>query len=946
MSSLALARTALACLALISAWSGSAAAVEEGAGEAPVEYVDDEVYEDDEEPAEYVDDEVYEDDEEPAEYVDDEVYEDDEEPAEDEGGEASRETQAETVDEEIDEGLRSIDSYGEVELDEAVLSPIVRAQRGEVEDLYVTATKRAESVQDVPISMAALSATFLDDAGITGFGQIAEYVPNLTINPVTDTRGTVIRIRGIGSVGTNAGIDPSVGVFIDGVYQGRAGMSVGDLLDVERVEVLRGPQGTLYGKNTAAGLINVISKRPTYDYEATLESLFGNYNNYEGRGSINIPIVDEHIATRLSAYGVTRDGFDKRLNVGGRTTLPSGMHDYANDDPYVFRDGRVNNANKWGFKSRTVFDITDSLSFLLTGDYSYENTKCCIADIITYEGYPTLISSLTFQALEEPVNPSVPALGGTGIPLAVADPFDRLVTADAEPKNKVKIGGIALDGTYEFPEMPLIGGSTLNFIGSWRTYSSDSQFDGDFSYYDAVIAWTQVELDQYSAELRFASPGGELIDYQVGFYFFHSDMHTLDRNGFQSDFVLRFPAAPANTQNIGDNVHKTYSYAGFAQATITPIEQISATGGVRVSYEEKTRVGSQFSNFPACDPAQNPRFPRGCLDTPPIIGPPSYADQERAITNVSGMATLRYFPTEDVMLYGSFATGFKSGGFNQLRTKVGVPGEFEDEESMNVEGGVKTSFFDRMITFNATGFYTEYDEFQAQTFDGSSINVINAGQLTSWGIEADLVVVPLPNLIIGSSVGFNIAKYTSFDLGEATSEQKWFGTVNPNVPVPPGTEPVGNPLLCNSDLANLPAFVDPSACVQDLAGKRLDSAPDWSLSMFAQYDYLLPWFPIELFLRAEYALTTTRYLATDLDRNLKQNTSHVVNLRAGFRSESKLWEITGWVRNLTDEGYNVVGFDVPTINGYAGVNAPPRQYGITLRLDFTDFTGLPGLFGF
>jgi len=179
-----------------------------------------------------------------------------------------------------------------------------------IEEITVTANKREQAMQDVPISMAALQSDFLEDSGITEFNQIQQFVPNLKIDPSTDARSTSIRIRGIGSIGNNAGVDPSVGVFIDGVYQGRAGMSVGDLLDIDRVEVLRGPQGTLYGKNTAAGAISIYTKRPTYDFESMAEVFIGNYKNMQFRGFINVPLLNDRVAARVSGYRVVRDGFD------------------------------------------------------------------------------------------------------------------------------------------------------------------------------------------------------------------------------------------------------------------------------------------------------------------------------------------------------------------------------------------------------------------------------------------------------------------------------------------------------------------------------------------------------------------------------------------------------------------------------------------------------------
>lgn len=221
----------------------------------------------------------------------------------------------------------------------------------DVVEVVVTAQKRKEKIQEVPISVSALTEKFIEDSQLRDFQNVQEYVPNLTVQTQTDSRSTAIRIRGIGTPGLNAGFDPSVGVFHDGVYLGRPGMALTELLDIERIEVLRGPQGTLYGKNTAAGAINLITQKPTFDYEGFGEVVFGNYEDREVRGSINAPLLQDRIATRISGYGVGRDGFD--LN--------------------TFTGERVNDQVRFGFRARTLFNVSDDFDVLVTGDYAQEN---------------------------------------------------------------------------------------------------------------------------------------------------------------------------------------------------------------------------------------------------------------------------------------------------------------------------------------------------------------------------------------------------------------------------------------------------------------------------------------------------------------------------------------------------------------------------------------------
>ncbi len=264
--------------------------------------------------------------------------------------------------------LMGVAAYAQDEADPNGPDPLA------LEEIVVTATKRAESIQEVPMSVTAFTSEFFKDAGVTNLSGLEQYTPSLKITPGTDSNSTSIRIRGIGSVGTNVGIDPSVGMFIDGVYQGRAGMSIGDLIDIERVEVLRGPQGTLYGKNTAAGAISIITMAPSPEaLESTVETTYNSDERAELRGMVNVPFGDSGHAMRLTGYGVKGD------------------HLYENS----YNGEGLNDANKWGVKSRTLFDTStgddDGLGeFLLTLDYSKEDTDCCALAVIQYEGLSTL----------------------------------------------------------------------------------------------------------------------------------------------------------------------------------------------------------------------------------------------------------------------------------------------------------------------------------------------------------------------------------------------------------------------------------------------------------------------------------------------------------------------------------------------------------------------------
>jgi iron complex outermembrane receptor protein len=732
------------------------------------------------------------------------------------------------------------------------------SENSALEEVIVTANRREQSLQEVAISVSAFTSEFFKDSGTHNLKQLEQYTPSLKIAAVQDSRSTSIRIRGIGSIGSNAGIDPSVGLFIDGVYQGRAGMSVTDFMDTERVEVLRGPQGTLYGKNTAAGALNIISKLPSEELEAEFEGVVGNYDALEFRGVVNTPFGNSGSAMRLSGYTVDRDGFDD--------------NEYLDDD--------VNNADRWGVKSRILLASDNLGDLLLTLDYAEENSDCCAPDVLDYVGGGSALG-LPFSLLEET----------TGDPLPEVDPKDRNLYFNQPWTNEVEVGGVAAEWNLE-----LDSDYTLTWLNAWRHYENNSRYDGDFSHYEAVSGAAYVDMDQYSSEFRITSPDWDTWDYVAGLYFFYSDMDTEGETGmlellgplFGFGFIF-----PEGSVNFDTNNHETTSAAAFGQANWNFAEDWRLTLGGRGTWEEKERSGTQET------------VPETGFDAPPVAGPNIELDDTRDESDFSATVALTHFLRDDLMVYASFAQGFKSGGFNQVRTAVGVNGEFDDERSRNYELGWKGTWLDRRLQVNGTLFYVDYDDFQAQGFDGTNITVRNAGSLESKGVELDIVYMPNASITMGTAVGYNDAEYDDFETGECTAAQVFAITG-------------GSP------------FIAPD-CVQDLTGETLDNAPEWTVSTFLQWDGDIGNSQLAWFGRVEHSYTDEYYMAQDLDEGLLNDDSHVVNLRMGIRARDRKWELTAWSRNLLDEEYYSIGFDIPVLSGYAAINAPPRTYGVTLN---------------
>ncbi|TDG14866.1 TonB-dependent receptor [Seongchinamella unica] len=781
-------------------------------------------------------------------------------------------------------------------------SPVKAQEHLALEEILVTASRRVESLQEVAMSVSAFSTDFLQNTGVNGLAALEEYTPNLKITPGgTDSNATSIRIRGIGSMGTNAGIDPSVGVFIDGIYQGRAGMSIGDLVDIERVEVLRGPQGTLYGKNTAAGAISVISKQPGGEFEAFAEVTYDSNDKGELRGMLNLPLGDSPHALRMSAFAANGD------------------HLYKN----TFTGRGTNDVNKYGGRARVLFDLEGDSStegfgqFILTLDYTKEDTDCCALATIGYEGLSTLNSPTTaIPTAQLQQELGMNAAGryilqyktledGAGFSPPAADSFDDDYWFDAPVYNKVDIGGAALEWNRD-----LANDSTITFINAWRFYQSDSAYDGDFTAYDAVIGTTDIDLDQFSSELRITSGGGETFDYQGGLYAYVSDMDsvgTFEQGELLVDSIFVIPNTdltmgvffPDGTLNTDTNNYKTTSYAAFGQVVWNMTEALSATLGLRYTYERKERSGSQITD------------PESFLDIPPVAGPDTHYDNSRSDSAVSPSLNVRYFFNPDVMGYASVSRGFKSGGFDQRRLVQGEAGEFDEEIATSYELGWKTTFANRRLRFNGTLFLVNYDDFQSQSFDGASVRVTNAGDLQSYGSELELIFLPVSNMTLGSAIGYNKAEYDSFDNGQCTVTQAFqqYYVIEGAQSGSPSTSAV---------------------CTQDLAGHRLDNAPEWNISSFLQY-YRDVGSTLAATARLEHSYIDEFYLDQDLDEHLKNDAVNLVNLRLSLSNLSRDWEVSVWGRNLLDEEYYSWGLDTPTIGGYTGAVAPGAYYGVTLR---------------
>ena len=529
------------------------------------------------------------------------------------------------------------------------------APASEVETITVTARRREEDSQDVPIPIATVSGEALDKAGQFRFEDLNQHFPSTNIQ-FANPRQTSIAVRGLGNNPANDALESSVGVYLDDVYLGRPGMANQDLIDIAQISLLRGPQGTLFGKNTTGGVLNIASREPTFTPEARLESSVGQYGDndyYQLRGAVSGPLVEDQLAGRLSFAKTFRDGFVDDVT-----------------------DGRVlNGTERKGTRGDLLYTPTESLKIRLIGDYSTEDADCCAS--VLYSPGPNG-GALYFS--------KVAAAGGN---VVLDSDYDK-VTLNTKQHMKVRQGGGSAKVDWD------IGDYTVTSITAYRGWNFWPTNDGDGTSISAIINVGQhVDDSQWSQELRLASSSGGAIDWVTGLYYFYQDQKNKSYAYYGPDAgAFLGQAFLTNGTVISYQDLNTDSYSGFAQATWHATDRLDLTAGIRQTYERKTAsvVRDQASGNPAIG-AVFPAYETGNLDV--------------SDTRPSGLVSVSYQFTDNVLAYTSVSSGAKAGGINpQVPARgLGLDSLFiEPEKAKDAELGVKTTLFDRRVQLNANAF--------------------------------------------------------------------------------------------------------------------------------------------------------------------------------------------------------------------------------------------------
>lgn len=745
----------------------------------------------------------------------------------------------------------------------------------QVQEVVVTSRRRQEQLQDVPIPVSVVTGKFVEEAGAFNVNRIKEIVPSVQLYS-SNPRNTGISIRGLGTTFglTNDGIDPGVGFYVDGVYYARNAVTTLDFIDVEQIEVLRGPQGTLFGKNTVAGAFNITTRKPTFHSTADAEVSYGNYGFVQAKGSISGPITDK-VAARLSFSGTQRDGV---------------LYNVATQK-------HTNELSNLGLRGQLLYKPSEKVDVLIAGDLTRQRP----------DGYaqvfagvaPTLRAGYRqFEQIIADLNYDVPS----------RNPFDRIIDHDTPWRSGQDLGGLSANVDVQ------LGGGTLTSTTSWRFWNWDPSNDRDFTGLQALaLSQAPSRHDQWSQEVRWAGDFSSNLSAVFGVYVFGQSLnadpaHTEQAGTHQWRFSQSSESALWQTPGLFDGLGirsypsmRSFSGALFTQFDWAILPNLRLLPGLRLNYDDKS------VNFR--------REVYGGLqtDNPELIALQRglYSNQafEADIddTNLSGQLTLAYKASERINTFATFSTGFKPVGLNLggLPNQNGQPmlelAVIKPERVAHYEVGIKTQPSDNSL-LNLTVYNTDVRDYQTQVQAADlSVNrgyLANAEQVRVRGIELDGNVRVQNWLSLYGSLAYTDGKYISF------------------TNAPPPLEGTGG--------AN---FVD-------VSGGRLPGISEWAASFGGEVKTKASQF---LGQRGEYFLALDGFYRSEFSSNpspsayLNVPAYTLVNPRIGFRSQDGV-SVTVWARNVFDTNYfEQLLPGAGNAGHYAGVLGDPRTFGITLR---------------
>lgn len=836
--------------------------------------------------------------------------------------------------------------------------PAIAQSQGDafLEEIVVTAQKREQNIMDVPVAITAVTGAQIQESGIKDMFDLQQNVPGLIVGQSQTATTSNFSIRGIGSTSNNFGVESSVGLYVDGVYRSRQSSMINELIDVQAVEVLRGPQGTLFGKNTASGAISIRTVAPSSDSSNSfVEFTTGDLGLARLSAATNIALTDK-LALRGTIFSSKRDG-------------------YVHDD--VLGQEIYNDRDRLGVRLQLGYDNGEDFDMRIIADYAEIDETCCVGI--------SRVDALFAQGVlgSGQVVPGADAarlqLGGTvytDFPYPMPLPptvrmgvgFEEYRTAmNAIPNSTNEDMGLSVEFNKDF------GGVTLTSVTALRSFDTFDFIDADFTDTLIIERTNAAEQQSISQELRLAGEFGEGSNWVLGGYYFaqtlDSNTRTTGQEQLQDYVFLVQPDLQAAVDGINlvsaltggalpeaadpfplgmfadDIVMQDHDgYAVFGQVDWALSEAFTFTLGARYTTETKDIDTVYTQTNPGLfepdlleigttlfllqngllDPVNNPAdaatvvaaftptyFPGwgGYLFAP--FSPRLPAIDTLEDDQVTGTAKLTWYPSDDLMFYASYATGFKAGGTNADRIWDFLDQVFLPETSNSIEIGFKGDLGDR-LRVSASIFHTDYDDFQAQSFTGTGFYLQNAGNIETKGVEIEWTWQALENTEISGYYAHNEGEYKSFEEGVC-----WDSWPFHNQQDDPGRIPA---------TPGVPA--DEMPCRR--TGSQIPYNPEDRF--FLSVMQTVPMGANELFFKAEYTWASEQFTDGDLDPFTLQDDLGLLNVRFGLNMDEWNSTLTVWGRNVTDERWYGGSFDVPLMDGRMNsYPAEPATFGVTFR---------------
>lgn len=838
----------------------------------------------------------------------------------------------------------------------AGVAPIAIAQDDADDDarrlstVTITATKREQTLQDVPVAVSVVDDTTIEKAEIQDLNDLQSVVPSLRVGQLQSSANTNFIIRGFGNGANNVGIEPSVGVFVDGVYRSRSAAQISDLPNLQRVEVLRGPQSTLFGKNASAGVISIVTRKPQFETQGSIEATAGNFNAFRVKGDVTGPLSDT-VAYSLAGNINTRDGYADDIAIGEET----------------------NERNRWGVRGELLFTPSETLELRFIGDFDRIDEVCCVAA----------------NLVNGPTGGIIQAIGGN---INAEDPFSYEVFGNLPSENEIDNSGLSLQVDKEFT------GFDVTSITAFRQVDSFTNQDSDFTSADLIgLNVNEGKIETFTQELRFTSNNPDSnFDWMIGGFYFDESVEVesdfeygADYRAY-ADFLTAAVGAPGALggiegalglpvgQTFGQNGqgpeaefgqdNKAWSIFGTLDFYLT--DRLTATVGLNYTEDEKDAFYRQtnsdvfsaldlveigfgqalagagvdptdpaavaafaqanpvvFADIQAgaADPTQNPLLGLQAFQfLPPFLDFPNSVEDGSTSDNAT-THTLRvaYDLTDNINVYGSWATGFKATSWNLSRDSRPFESDFiagspfpignpamspirdaglavpnltsgtryaGPEDSEVFEIGVKGAF--STFAFNLAIFDQTIEGFQSNAFTGTGFALTNAGEQSTTGAEIDFTWSATEALTLNFAGTFLDPVYDSF----------------------------------------------PGSASGDLSGQTPSGIPDVATSMGFNYDFALgDW---DSYVRADWQYSADTAFFDDPNNEDLINTVgysrevNEINASAGFEKDNGL-SVAIWARNLLDDQRITTAFpSVAQAGSISGYPNQPRTYGVTLRKRF------------